>query len=299
MTRFGDYIQLSGTWELKLETKTLERDTPNENLHRCELHLREAMLLQLHTSSLPMTPHLLQIPHIASKPLALTRHVNCPFALGPLASNPAFSTRNPQRQKPPVGQDGNYFDENSSCVGCRANRSSVNVVCRNPRVFTPEIMKGDGYGSSVYWWTFGIFLYELLHGKMPFKGDTEIKQHPFFKRVNWALVRSTGPHQIPKPVYFKWLNETLRPSNQKGAVTHRAHTWMVVAFSPAGFESMVTKETGPTMALLSWENATEPSEKRSRSKMGRTSRKGPTAAEERAAAAAEERAAERAAAAAV
>uniref|UniRef100_A0A1D1XVN6 Protein kinase G11A n=1 Tax=Anthurium amnicola TaxID=1678845 RepID=A0A1D1XVN6_9ARAE len=34
----------------------------------------------------------------------------------------------------------------------------------------PEIIKGDGHGSSVDWWTFGIFLYELLFGRTPFKG---------------------------------------------------------------------------------------------------------------------------------
>eukprot|EP01018_Ginkgo_biloba_P040122 Gb_29226 [translate_table: standard] len=112
----------------------------------------------------------------------------------------------------------------------------------------PEIIKGEGHGSAVDWWTFGIFLYELLHGKTPFKGDgnratlfnvagqslkfpetpvissgakdlikgllvkepqqrlaskrgaTEIKQHPFFEGVNWALIRSTTPPIIPKPI---------------------------------------------------------------------------------------------------
>lgn len=111
----------------------------------------------------------------------------------------------------------------------------------------PEIIKGEGHGSAVDWWTFGIFLYELLHGKTPFKGAgnratlfnvigqplkfpetptvsfqardlirgllvkdpqhrlahkrgaTEIKQHPFFEGVNWALIRSMAPPQVPKP----------------------------------------------------------------------------------------------------
>ncbi|EPS60744.1 hypothetical protein M569_14057 [Genlisea aurea] len=35
----------------------------------------------------------------------------------------------------------------------------------------PEIIRGDGHGSAVDWWTFGIFLYELVYGKTPFKGD--------------------------------------------------------------------------------------------------------------------------------
>ncbi|KAL3813333.1 hypothetical protein ACJIZ3_014601 [Penstemon smallii] len=131
----------------------------------------------------------------------------------------------------------------------------------------PEIIRGDGHGSSVDWWTFGIFLYELLHGKTPFKGNgnretlfnvvgnplkfpegssisfaakdlirgllakdpkkrlgfkrgaTEIKQHPFFENVNWALIRSTTPPQIPKPFDVAVFNQTLKsslPSNHKG-----------------------------------------------------------------------------------
>ncbi|PIN20893.1 putative serine/threonine protein kinase [Handroanthus impetiginosus] len=115
----------------------------------------------------------------------------------------------------------------------------------------PEIIRGEGHGSAVDWWTFGIFLYELLHGTTPFKGAgnratllnvvgqplkfpetpqvsltardlikgllvkepqkriaykrgaTEIKQHPFFEGVNWALVRSAAPPYIPEPVDFR------------------------------------------------------------------------------------------------
>ncbi|KAJ0976757.1 hypothetical protein J5N97_012231 [Dioscorea zingiberensis] len=110
----------------------------------------------------------------------------------------------------------------------------------------PEIIRGDGHGSAVDWWTFGIFLYELLFGRTPFKGSgneetlanvvsqslvfpesppvssnakdliigllvkepaerlgsvkgaAEIKQHPFFEDLNWALIRSSAPPETPK-----------------------------------------------------------------------------------------------------
>ncbi|TKY50472.1 kinase PVPK-1 [Spatholobus suberectus] len=112
----------------------------------------------------------------------------------------------------------------------------------------PEIIKGEGHGSAVDWWTFGIFLYELLFGRTPFKGAanratlfnvigqplrfpesptvsfaardlirgllvkepqhrlayrrgaTEIKQHPFFQNVNWALIRCANPPEVPRQV---------------------------------------------------------------------------------------------------
>ncbi|XP_078441965.1 serine/threonine-protein kinase D6PKL1-like [Wolffia australiana] len=112
----------------------------------------------------------------------------------------------------------------------------------------PEIIKGEGHGSAVDWWTFGIFLHELLYGRTPFKGSgnratlfnvigqqlrfpdspttsfsgrdlirallvkepqhrlgvkrgaAEIKQHPFFDGVNWALIRCSTPPEIPRAV---------------------------------------------------------------------------------------------------
>ncbi|KAI3793818.1 hypothetical protein L1987_36440 [Smallanthus sonchifolius] len=66
----------------------------------------------------------------------------------------------------------------------------------------PEIIKGDGHGSPVDWWTFGILLYELLYGRTPFKGSSkgaaEIKQHRFFEGLNWALIRCATPPEVPK-----------------------------------------------------------------------------------------------------
>ncbi|XP_020585961.1 serine/threonine-protein kinase KIPK2-like isoform X2 [Phalaenopsis equestris] len=110
---------------------------------------------------------------------------------------------------------------------------------------SPEIITGDGHGSAVDWWTFGIFLFELLYGMTPFKGSgneetlanvvyknlkfpetptislnakdlikrllvkdpdnrlgsvkgaAEIKGHPFFEGLNWALIRCAAPPEIP------------------------------------------------------------------------------------------------------
>ncbi|KAJ4754195.1 Protein kinase G11A [Rhynchospora pubera] len=124
----------------------------------------------------------------------------------------------------------------------------------------PEIIKGEGHGSAVDWWTFGIFLYELLFGKTPFKGSgnratlfnvvgqplrfpefpvvsfaardlirgllvkepqhrlaykrgaTEIKQHPFFEGVNWALIRCASPPEIPRPVELERVPKGPLPS---------------------------------------------------------------------------------------
>ncbi|PRQ43821.1 putative protein kinase AGC-RSK-2 family [Rosa chinensis] len=127
----------------------------------------------------------------------------------------------------------------------------------------PEIIKGDGHGAAVDWWTFGIFLYELLYGRTPFKGanneDTlgnvvlqslrfpdapivsfqardlirgllvkepenrlgtekgagEIKQHPFFEGLNWALIRCAVPPELPDFCDFEVPDMPAQDDNAK------------------------------------------------------------------------------------
>ncbi|CAI0389536.1 unnamed protein product [Linum tenue] len=120
----------------------------------------------------------------------------------------------------------------------------------------PEVISGQGHGSAVDWWTLGVFLYEMLYGRTPFKGENnektlinilkqpltfprsaaaaggsgreteemarvqdliskllvknpkkrigslkgaaEIKRHEFFRGVNWALIRSVRPPEVPR-----------------------------------------------------------------------------------------------------
>ncbi|KAL6649599.1 hypothetical protein ACP70R_013823 [Stipagrostis hirtigluma subsp. patula] len=111
----------------------------------------------------------------------------------------------------------------------------------------PELVSGSGHGNGVDWWAFGVFLYELVYGRTPFKGNTkevtlknilskqvtypqldgepdaaqlrdlvgrllerdprrrmgaargaaEIKRHPFFAGVDWALIRCVAPPVVP------------------------------------------------------------------------------------------------------
>ncbi|KAG9510538.1 putative protein kinase C delta type-like protein, partial [Fragariocoptes setiger] len=45
--------------------------------------------------------------------------------------------------------------------------------CGTPEYISPEIIAGKPYNHSVDWWSFGVLLYEMATGKMPFRGSDE------------------------------------------------------------------------------------------------------------------------------
>ncbi|KAK8975494.1 hypothetical protein V6N11_069924 [Hibiscus sabdariffa] len=65
------------------------------------------------------------------------------------------------------------------------------------------------------------------------RGATEIKQHPFFESVNWALIRSTHPPEIPKPIDIPLLNQAFKSSarpNDKGATDSNRSSGLYLDF---------------------------------------------------------------------
>ncbi|KAJ0110681.1 hypothetical protein Patl1_02833 [Pistacia atlantica] len=46
----------------------------------------------------------------------------------------------------------------------------------------------------------GLLVKEPQHRLAYRRGATEVKRHPFFQSVNWALIRCTNPPDVPKPV---------------------------------------------------------------------------------------------------
>ncbi|PWA51459.1 D6 protein kinase like 2 [Artemisia annua] len=177
-----------------------------------------------------------------------------------------FSSKSRKERKSKTTKDiGNQVTPLPELMAEPTSARSMSFVGTH-EYLAPEIIKGEGHGSAVDWWTFGIFLYELLFGRTPFKGSgnratlfnvvgqplrfpespvvsfsardlirgllvkepqhrlaykrgaTEIKQHPFFEGVNWALIRCATPPDVPKPVEFERFSAPVASTSEKANV---------------------------------------------------------------------------------
>ncbi|CAI9778937.1 unnamed protein product [Fraxinus pennsylvanica] len=195
----------------------------------------------LKSSSLGVEPPRISGPCVGS---------NCidPFCAGPSCQVSCFSPRilpasaKARKQKAEASAQARLLPQ----LVAEPTEARSNSFVGTHEYLAPEIIKGEGHGSAVDWWTFGVFLYELLYGKTPFRGDgnedtlanvvlqslkfpdspivsfqardlirgllvkehdnrlgtetgaAEIKRHPFFDGLNWALIRCAIPPQIPE-----------------------------------------------------------------------------------------------------
>ncbi|WRX29316.1 Protein kinase domain - like 10 [Theobroma cacao] len=84
--------------------------------------------------------------------------------------SPRFFSSKSKKDRKPKNEMGNQVSPLPELIAEPTNARSMSFVGTH-EYLAPEIIKGEGHGSAVDWWTFGIFLYELLYGKTPFKGS--------------------------------------------------------------------------------------------------------------------------------
>ncbi|KAH9300279.1 hypothetical protein KI387_011862 [Taxus chinensis] len=247
-----EYLHMLGVVYRDLKPENvLVREDGHIMLSDFDLSLRCAVSPTLvKSSSVDLDPSK-RIPAYCVQPTCIEPSCVQPVCVQPSCVQPScfvprfFPQRSKKVRKPKV-EVGTQVTPLPELIAEPTSARSMSFVGTH-EYLAPEIIKGEGHGSAVDWWTFGIFLHELIFGKTPFKGSgnratlfnvvgqplrfpesptasfaardlirgllvkepqhrlafkrgaTEIKQHPFFEGVNWALIRCTTPPEIPKP----------------------------------------------------------------------------------------------------
>ncbi|KAJ6410373.1 hypothetical protein OIU84_007171 [Salix udensis] len=96
----------------------------------------------------------------------------------------------------------------------------------------PEVISGQGHGSAVDWWTLGVFLYEMLYGRTPFKGENNektliniLKQPLIFPRIGVNSSKEFEEMMKLQDLVGKLLvkNPRRRIGSLKGSVEIKRH----------------------------------------------------------------------------
>ncbi|KAJ7543995.1 hypothetical protein O6H91_09G061100 [Diphasiastrum complanatum] len=201
-----------------------------------------------------------RVPAYCIQPLCVVSSCVQPACTQPSCLIPSLILQRSKKNRKPKSETGYQLSPLPELVAEPTGARSMSFVGTH-EYLAPEIIKGEGHGSAVDWWTFGIFLYELLHGKTPYKGSgnratlynvvgqplkfpetsgvsfaardlirgllvkdplqrlgskrgaTEIKHHPFFDGVNWALIRSTVPPEVPQPFELESIEHRNSPAS--------------------------------------------------------------------------------------
>ncbi|XP_021818062.1 serine/threonine-protein kinase D6PK-like [Prunus avium] len=262
-----EYLHMLGIVYRDLKPENvLVRDDGHIMLSDFDLSLRCAVSPTLVKSSAPESEPFRRNSAYCVQPACIEPSCIQPSCVVPTTCfSPRFFSSKSKKDRKPKNEIGNQVRPLPELMAEPTNARSMSFVGTH-EYLAPEIIKGEGHGSAVDWWTFGIFLYELLFGKTPFKGSgnratlfnvvgqplrfpetpvvsfsakdlirgllvkepqnrlaykrgaTEIKQHPFFEGVNWALIRCASPPDIPKPVEFDRISAPTVSTSDKATV---------------------------------------------------------------------------------
>lgn len=167
-----EYLHMLGIVYRDLKPENvLVREDGHIMLSDFDLSLRCAVSPTLVKSSVLESEPLRRNPVYCVQPACIEPSCIQPSCVAPTTCfGPRLFSSKSKKDRKPKNEMGNQVSPLPELIAEPTNARSMSFVGTH-EYLAPEIIKGEGHGSAVDWWTFGIFLYELLFGKTPFKGS--------------------------------------------------------------------------------------------------------------------------------
>jgi len=87
------------------------------------------------------------------------------------------------------------------------------TICGTPDYIAPEVLIQKGHNQAADWWSFGVFLFELVCCRTPFLADSPMEMYEKIVRVDYWFpkgfdkkAKSLVSHLLEKDLTKRWGN---------------------------------------------------------------------------------------------
>ena len=116
--------------------------------------------------------------------------------------NIALRTLSPESVMLTVDGLAQPFDFRMAKQMARSSDGHTYSICGPPHFMAPEMLRGTGHGTEVDLWALGVLLFQLLSGKLPFEGETELELYTRIRAHVGTTREPKGADWLLLPSHF-------------------------------------------------------------------------------------------------